>query len=451
MAATKQDELTGSLYQRGDRWYWGVYLPNSTKQSNIPMRPPGSRMATTDRKVAEMIARQMWAAALTRAESQAAGIDLPDFDGTVRGLALEFRKYVATQYRRGDGTLTSQVGNVKDATEPLISNKDFCDVPVLKFGPVLLDRVRQTWITRENGKKPLCRSTINARVKIIRRMFQWAGEKEIVPGSQWMNLAALKSLRRHTTNAREPKTVRPVDPVIVRETMQHMTPILQAMVELHMLTGMRSTEVCCIQPRYIEQVSESRWLYHVPTEANKMEYKNDDIGKHDRTVPLVGRTVEILTPYLLRADDAYCFDPAVGEKQNREHRRANRKTPLYPGHLARYLKQRKNRVYGARYDKDSYGRAISRAVTATNKARKAAAGDAALAAGEYPTEATWTPIKWHPHQLRHTAATIVRKKMKDAGRDAARALLGQKQGNVIDTYAEIDRDLAFQAAEQITM
>jgi integrase len=82
-----------------------------------------------------------------------------------------------------------------------------------------------------------------------------------------------------------------------------------------------------------------------------------------------------------------------------------------PSQAARRPQPSRRRPPGARYDKDSYRRAIQRA------ARKA--GVAA----------------WHPHQLRHTRATQVRARY---GLDAARALLGHGSSQMTETYAERD-------------
>ena len=53
---------------------------------------------------------------------------------------------------------------------------------------------------------------------------------------------------------------------------------------------------------------------------------------------------------------------------------------------------------------------------------------------------------WHPHQLRHTAATTIRREM---GLDAARALLGHRSLGITDTYAELDQALAVEAARKL--
>jgi integrase len=43
--------------------------------------------------------------------------------------------------------------------------------------------------------------------------------------------------------------------------------------------------------------------------------------------------------------------------------------------------------------------------------------------------------RWHPHQLRHNAATRLRKQF---GLEAARVVLGHKSNAVAEVYAEID-------------
>jgi integrase len=47
--------------------------------------------------------------------------------------------------------------------------------------------------------------------------------------------------------------------------------------------------------------------------------------------------------------------------------------------------------------------------------------------------------QWHPHQLRHTKATEIR---REAGLDAARAVLGHRSPVVTEVYAEVDQTKA---------
>ncbi len=46
---------------------------------------------------------------------------------------------------------------------------------------------------------------------------------------------------------------------------------------------------------------------------------------------------------------------------------------------------------------------------------------------------------WHPNQLRHSAATSLRKQF---GLDAARVILGHSSPVVTEVYAELDREKA---------
>ena len=48
---------------------------------------------------------------------------------------------------------------------------------------------------------------------------------------------------------------------------------------------------------------------------------------------------------------------------------------------------------------------------------------------------------WHPHQLRHNAATFLR---KEFGLEAARIILGHKSAAITEIYAELDREKAIE-------
>jgi integrase len=53
---------------------------------------------------------------------------------------------------------------------------------------------------------------------------------------------------------------------------------------------------------------------------------------------------------------------------------------------------------------------------------------------------------WHPHQLRHTVATEIRKKYQS---EAARVFLGHARLSVTEIYAERDLDLARRIAREM--
>ena len=76
---------------------------------------------------------------------------------------------------------------------------------------------------------------------------------------------------------------------------------------------------------------------------------------------------------------------------------------------------------GARYTSRSYARAISRAIVVAN-AKRTEKGEEALP-------------HWHPNQLRHSAATEIRRQF---GLEAAQVVLGHSRADVTQVYAERD-------------
>jgi integrase len=54
--------------------------------------------------------------------------------------------------------------------------------------------------------------------------------------------------------------------------------------------------------------------------------------------------------------------------------------------------------------------------------------------------------EWHPNQLRHSKATEIR---KEAGLDAARAVLGHRTLTITEVYAEIDQAKAAAVMEKL--
>jgi integrase len=53
---------------------------------------------------------------------------------------------------------------------------------------------------------------------------------------------------------------------------------------------------------------------------------------------------------------------------------------------------------------------------------------------------------WHPNQLRHNAATRLR---KEFGLDVARVILGHSSPVVTEVYAEVDREKALAVMEKV--
>ena len=128
------------------------------------------------------------------------------------------------------------------------------------------------------------------------------------------------------------------------------------------------------------------------------------------------RAQAVLRAFLKPDVTAYLFDPREAEADRSAERRRNRKSRMTPSQAKRKRKARPKRAPRDHYTKDSYARAVARAVArACEKAK--------------------VP-RWHPHQLRHTAATKLR---REYGLEAAQVVLGHRTAVVTQIYAQRDQ------------
>ena len=122
---------------------------------------------------------------------------------------------------------------------------------------------------------------------------------------------------------------------------------------------------------------------------------------------------------------------------------------MTPSQARRQRRARPRRAPRDRYTTDGYGKAITRACDfafpppddlsrrpdeSIKRWRKR------LTAEQNQELLAWRRAhRWHPHQLRHTRATEIR---KEAGLDTARAVLGHTTLVVTEVYAEVDQQKA---------
>ena len=189
--------------------------------------------------------------------------------------------------------------------------------------------------------------------------------------------------------------VKAVQPLVSRQ--------VGAMIELQRLTGMRPGEVVLMRTSDVEMTGDV-WTY------TPHRHKTEHHGKK-REVLLGPRASEILQPWLKSDLDAFLFSPAEAMAERQEQLRLQRKTRVQPSQCNR-RKLRPKRAPGAHYTVPSYRRAMQVAC------RKSGIP------------------KWHPHQLRHTAATEIRKRF---GIEATRIILGHEDVRTAQIYAEEDR------------
>jgi integrase len=165
---------------------------------------------------------------------------------------------------------------------------------------------------------------------------------------------------------------------------------------------------------------------------------------HARPIILGPKARQILQPLLKPDMQAYVFSPADAVEAMRAKRRAARKTPLSCGNRAGLnVRRRPRRKPGLRYTVESYAHAIYQAcdkafpppeLLARRKGETRAEWKARLTLDEKKALRAWQKAhRFHPHQLRHTAATRIRKQFT---LDAAQVVLGHATVSSTQVYAK---------------
>ena len=333
--------------------------------------------------------------------------------------------YDYLQHAKGYYNEGSEYQNVKLAIRPVFEL--YGSSPADKFGATEFKAIREWWLSnpiqyarkkKVDPKAPKqfrSRQYVNKCMNKLLRVFKWAVATGMFPAANFMAIKCIEPLKRGRCGAREAKAVKPVCDLLVEQTMPHLTPVLQAMVKFQRLTGCRPGELVRITPA---MVNRSRDVWAIELADHKTAYR----GK-ERFIYVGPQAQAVLLPYLLRESDKPSFSPIESEKQRLAAKHESRKIPLSCGNRPGTNRARKPRkAPGEAYSTGTYAKAI-----------KYCCGRNKL-------------THWHPNQLRHSAATQIR---KEHGIDAASVVLGHSGLAVTQVYAEQDRAKAMDIARSI--
>ena len=335
-----------------------------------------------------------------------------------------------------------EIGCFFDAMRPVLAL--YANTPAADFGPKALTLVRQEMIARG-----WCRNVINRHVVRVRTIVKWAVAAELIPGEVHHRLTAVAGLRRGHKGVRETAKVQPVPADVLAATLAVCSPRLKAMIELQLLTGMRSGNLCQIRTADIDTSGgddgTAAWVYR------PRQHKTAHHG-HELAIRIGPRAQAVLAPYLRPADrERYVFSPADEMAEVRAARAAARTTPASCGNTrGTNVKRSPKKVPGPCYTPDSYGSAIARAcdradLAARRRAAEAEGVDPATVAEAVPADERLVP-QWNAHRLRHNRGTVVRAKH---GTDGVLAALGQRTAAMADRYAEIEAEKAERIAAEL--
>lgn len=281
-----------------------------------------------------------------------------------------------------------------------------------EFGPRKLKTVREEMIdSRLRKRGGVSRKYVNDHVGIIKRLFRWAVAEELVPVAVHQSLAAMESIHKgRDPRVKESERVLPAPERAIQAVMEVVSPQIQAMIELQLLTGMRPDEVTIMRPCDIDQ-SGPVWSY-VP-ESHKTEHLGIE-----KVILLGPKAQKILEPWLGREPETYLFSPREVVEAALVSRRRNGQPPT----PSKRGKQYKSRAPRSHYDDESYCQAVERAC-----------------------EKAGVP-KWTPGQLRHNAGTRIRHRY---GLEAARLVLGHRSMATTEIYAERNMAKAIQVMNEM--
>lgn len=343
-------------------------------------------LKTEDRKEAESLAAEIEAALRERSEEEAyIQVD------SVAALAARYLKHVDDYHKGGRRDIVRNV--VRAAVE------HSGHLSPLDFGPKRLKALRNTWV--KAGHR---RQTCNDYTAIVKAMFRWAVEEELVPEYVFRALQCVAGLQKGRTEAPESVPRRTVTRAAVMKTLEHLPRTLKAMVLLQYWTGARPGEIFGLAP---EDIDRSRDIWVAAIHVHKNTWRKN--GK-PRFVAIPAQAQELLAELLEEtAPGQPLFQPVRAMRERwaecATHRAAQ--TDDTCGHI------------GERYDKDTYRRAVVRACERAGVER------------------------WTPYQLRHTAATEIE---AESGPQAARAALGHASLNTTQLYLHTSIEAAMEAA-----
>lgn len=331
---------------------------------------------------------------------------------TVTRVAARYLRHAGRTYIK-HGKRTSHVGNIKYAARAMRNLIGGKIATAVEAPDIAL--LRDTMIHGDAGPRSM--KTVNTRLRIVKDAFVWAREKGWISERALADILSVKRLRKNRSAAKNSKKIKGISDLVVTETLKHLPAILQDMIAIERLTGMRPGEVCIVRGcDLVVDQQEGVWFYrpHI--------YKLEHMENAAERIIVFGPLAQAILQKYLRTDlTAYLFSPAEAHAQRLEKRRTDRETKLWPSH-AKKRKENPTARLGAVYSEQSFRKAIHHACKK---------------AGIKP---------WNPNQLRHAAANRLERQY---GLDGTRVVLGHGHTSTTLIYLDPDVQKAVKIAREV--
>ncbi len=316
----------------------------------------------------------------------------------IEDLVADFWVHAEKVYSK-HGRPTREINNVRDAVRPLLAR--YASHPVNSFTSADLVLLRD----QVQADRSWARTTLNARIGVIKRIFYWGVQRGLVQPSTAHAIASVKGLRSGQSQAKDSKKVAGITEEQMRAVLPFLPRQVAAMIELQWHTAMRPGEV--VQMRWADiDRSDQEWIY--TPRSHKLEHMGIP-----RRIWIGPAAQSILRQWLKVDSESPIFSPREAEHERLAALRAARKSPMTPSQQARENRARRNPRSPIRdhYSTNTYAQAIARACVTAGIA------------------------VWGPNRLRHAAASRFR---REAGLDVAQAVLGHTNASTTELYAPVD-------------
>jgi integrase len=317
---------------------------------------------------------------------------------TIIMLMAHYLKHASAKY----GERGSEVVHLKSICRMM---RSLCGtLPAKNFGPKRFKELRELMIGAGWS-----RGYIRDQCGRVKRMIAWGVSEEILPPHARHALDAVSGLAEGEAGVRETDEVDAVPDAVVEATIKHVGQTVRDMTAIQRLTGMRPGELVQLAAEHIDRKNEI-WLFRPPKHKTKKKGKK-------RFIAIGPRAQAILQKYLFS-------------------------TPCFPYSTASY-----RRAIARGCDRAFLHPAIAAIVGGDQPARKKMLTIAAKKRELKGALAKWqSEHRWHPHQIRHTAAEEVREAF---GLEHTQHVLGHAKADVTQIYAKGNIQKAVEVARQI--
>jgi len=239
----------------------------------------------------------------------------------------------------------------------------------------------------------------------------------MAPASVYHELKTLIPLKKGESGLPESQERKTVPLADVEKTLAELSPVIRAMVVVHLPNAARPTEICELRIENIDRQQPDFWV--VKLDSHKMDYREDAKTKF---VYLTDTEITVIVPLIGERTEEYIFRPIDAMHYDKQKRATGavfvKKQPSRAARDAERAKNPKLNV-GECYDFNAYRKAVYRACDRAGVPR------------------------WFPYQLRHTGITQIGLKH---GIEATQHTAGHKDGRMTARYFHGENEIARQVA-----